>query len=359
MDGITGSVMGYYRNMDKTDMTIDFVLPNELPEYLQNDIDKNKTRIFVLPMKLRKLNPISYVSKLKKIIEKGKYDIVHAHGSSAILFLEMYAAKLGGCKIRIAHSRNTKTNHPIMDKILRPFFYSTYTQAFACGKEAGEWLFGKKTDVKIIPNGSDCNKFKYNQEIREEYRKNYNLENKIVVGHVGNFNYQKNHEFLIEIFEELARINDNYYLVLIGSNREKKNHKEDIQKLVKSKGLEKKVLFVGKTKEVDKWLQAMDIMVFPSRFEGFPNVLIEWQIAGLPCIISDKITKDVKITDLVQFESIDKTPKEWAEKINYIEKNNRSNQRYIQQIKDAGYDIKENAVQLKEIYKKLIEKEKL
>lgn len=355
MDGITGSIMNYYRYMDKTDMTIDFVLPNELPNYLQDDIVEDKTKIHVLPMKLRKKRPISYILKLKKIIKEGNYDIVHAHGSSAILFLEMYAAKLARCPIRIAHSRNTKCDHPIVDKILRPFFYQNYTHGFACGKKAGEWLFPKRK-FTIITNGNDIQKNQYNKQIREEYRKKYNLDDKKVIGHVGNFNYQKNHEFLIEIFDQLVKLDDSYYLVLIGENRVNGKIKEEIEQKVKEKGLSQKVLFVGKTPEVAKWIQAMDIMVFPSRFEGLPNVVIEWQIACLPCVISSEITEEVQLTDLVKFMSLKDKPEKWAEEINNIKIINRETikNKTIDEIREKGFDVKENAKFLKETYQELI-----
>lgn len=348
-DGITNSILNYYRHMDKSKISMDFVIPNKLCERIQSEFKKNETKYYELPERIKK--PVKYILKLKQIIKEGKYDIIHAHGSSSILFLEMFAGYLANCNVRIAHSRNTKTNHIVIHNLLKPFFRKTYTVAFACGKEAGKWLFGKEKNIIIIPNGKDSNEFKFKQSKREEYRKKYNINDKIVIGHVGRFNYQKNHEFLIDIFNILKNKNEKYYLVLAGTGKLEKDIKDKVKKLK----IEDSVLFLGEVTNISEWLNAMDIMVFPSRFEGFPNVLIEWQISGLPCIISDKITKDVKVTDLVQFKSIEDSAEEWSNEISKIKINDRENPKYIEEVKKAGYDIKENAKKLEEIYYSLLE----
>lgn len=348
-DGITNSILNYYRNIDKSKISMDFVIPNKLCDRIQNEFIKNKTKYYELPERNRK--PIQYILDLKHIIQEGKYNIIHAHGSSSILLLEMYAGYLAKCNIRIAHSHNTKTNHPIINEILKNIFRRSYTEAFACGKEAGEWLFGKDKNVIIIPNGKNCEEFKFNKENREKIRKKYNLEDKIVIGHVGRFNYQKNHEFLIDIFNNLKKKSDKYYLILAGTGKLEENIRNKVKKL----GLENSVLFLGEVTNINEWLNAMDIMLLPSRFEGLPVVSIEWQISGLPCIISDKVTKEVKLTDLVQFESID-NPEKWVDKILKIQIKDRNKLNYIEEIKKAGYDIKENAKKLEEIYYSLLEK---
>ena len=323
-NGIGMSLLNYYRNIDSSIIQMDFLVPNLIEENLKKEFTSKGNKVFELSYKGEKMHqtrPILYCRKLYKILKEEKYDIVHVHGSSSMLFMQLFTAKLAGIKIRIAHSRNTSSDHNFLHKLFKPFFRILYTDAFACGKEAGEWLFGKNKTVTIIPNGKDCEMFEFKPSIREKYRKNYNIENKKVIGHIGNFNYQKNHEFLIKVFYELTKINEDYYLVLAG----KGTLENEIHKQVKELGIEDKVLFLGQISvdEVSKWLNAMDIMVFPSRFEGFPNVLIEWQISGLPCVISDTITKDVKVTELVKFIQLDKEPKEWAEIINNVEIKNR------------------------------------
>lgn len=302
--------------------------------------------------------PIMYCKKLYKIIKEEKYDVVHVHGSSSMMFLQLLVAKKAGVKVRIAHSRNTSSDYNFLNKLCMPIFKRLYTHAFACGKEAGKWLFGENQQFTIIPNGKDCQMFEFKPEIRDEYRKKNNIENKTVIGHIGNFNNQKNHEFLIKVFYELTKKNSNYYLILAGNGPlENKIHGK-----IAELGIDKNVLFLGQisVEEVSKWLNAMDIMVFPSKYEGFPNVLIEWQIAGLPCIISSEITKDVKITDLVRFKSLNKDPKEWAKDIEKIkiEDRNKMKEKIKIDIKNNGYDIKENARKLEHIYMDLIKEQK-
>lgn len=352
MDGISSITLNYWENIRTENMHIDFAVPFVI-DSIKEKIELTDSKIYLI--KGRKRHPLKYMNKLAKIIKENKYDIVHTNGSSAMLVLEMLAAKKAGCKIRIAHSHNTKTNYPIIDKLLRPIFYKTYTHAFACGEEAGKWLFGKRK-FQIINNGRSIQKFQYNKETRKKIREKYNLQNQIVLGHVGTFNYQKNHEYLIDVFSELIKNSDKKYkLILIGDGKFKNAIEEKVKKL----NIQDKVVFVGKTNEVQNWLQAMDIMVFPSRFEGFPAVLVEWQIAGLPCIISDKITDKVKLTELVQFESIEKSPKEWVNKIKniIIEDREKNKVEILKQIKESGFDIEENGKELEEKYNSLLKGE--
>lgn len=359
-NGISMSIMNYFRNIDNSKVQMDFVVPNIVDKEIKEEIESKECKIYELVYhngKMRQKRPIKYCRKLYKILKDEEYDAVHVHGSSAMMFMELWVAKKAKCKIRIAHSRNTKSDNEKLHNFCKPFFKHSYTDAFACGKEAGEWLFGKNSDFIIIPNGKDSNMFKYNDKIRKEYRNKYGIKDKIVIGHVGNFFYQKNHDFLIDVFHELTLLNEKYYLVMIGYG----DLEEKIRKKVEQLEIQDRVLFLGKisSDDVAKWLQAMDIMVFPSRFEGFPNVLVEWQMAGLPCLISDKITDKVKLTDLVQFASIEEKPKKWAERIKDIKLEDREkrNDMLLDEIKEKGFDIKENAKKLEKIYIQLYNRE--
>ena len=352
-NGIGTSLLNYYKNINNQDIQMDYLVPNKVDSKLKEEFTvKGNTmhEFYYKKGKLHQKRPLLYCIKLYKLIKKEKYDIVHAHGSSSMLFLQLFTAKLAGAKVRIAHSRNTQSDFGILNSIFKPIFKCSYNVAFACGKEAGEWLFGKKTKFTIIPNGKDSKMFEFDKKTREQIRKEYNLTNKIVIGHIGNFNYQKNHEYLIDIMNELVKNNSNYYLILAG-NGEKLNI---IKNKVEEFGLSSNVLFLGQipVEKVAKWLNAMDLMVFPSRFEGFPNVLIEWQMNGLPCLISDSITQSVKITDLVQFASINDNPEKWSIIINNMELKDREKNKkeLLKQIKEAGYDIRENATRLENLY---------
>ena len=344
-DGITNSIMNYYRFLDKSDMQIDFVATNEVDDRLTNQIEWNGGKVYALFM--RNKNPFQYIKELTKIIKDGEYDIVHAHGNSCTLQTEMYAAKKGGAKVRIAHSRNTTCSHKIFHRILRPFFDRTYTHGFACGVDAGKWLFEDKR-FTVITNGTDIEKFSYKNEIRQEYRKKYNLEGKKVIGHVGSFFYQKNHDFLIDIFYELTKMDSECVLFLMGDG----DLRPEIESKAKELGIYDKIIFTGKTLEVPQLLQAMDVMVLPSRFEGLPNVAIEWQIACLPAILSDKVTRDAKITELVEFMGLGEGAKAWATKINDTKIIDRQliSEKIEYTVRFAGFDIQDNAKELKRLY---------
>ena len=353
LDGITNVIMNYYRTMDKSDMQIDFVIPNIPRKDLKEEIKRNGGQIYVLGNRMR--NPISYVRNLTKLIKERNYDIVHAHGNSCTLALEMYAAKKGGVNVRISHSHNTTCKYKIAHILLRKMFDAHRTHAFACGQKAGEWLY-KEEPFEIVKNGIDIEKYRFNEEVRKVYRDKYNLNEKKVIGHVGHFSYQKNHEFLINVFSELYKMDDSYRLLLVGDGILKK----EIEQMINNMHLSDMVIFTGKTPDVPQLMQAMDVMVLPSRYEGLPLTLIEAQAACLPCFVSDTVSNEVAITDLVNFISLDKPPVEWARIIDsYIYPNRKEKvDKVCNRIIEQGYSIKDNAVVLKKLYKRYIEERK-
>lgn len=347
--GITNVVMNYYRELiKKEDISIDFCVPNEIEKELKDEIFINDSKVFVLPMTLRRKHTYKYIKKLTKVIKENKYDAVHIHGSSYLLALELYAAKKAGVNARIVHSHNTTTEHKFLHKLLKKPFLKYYTDAFACGNDAGKWLF-KEREFYIVPNAQNVEKFSFNEELREKYREIYNLKDNIVIGHVGAFNYQKNHEFIIEIMLKLKE-NTKYKLILIGEGPNFENIKSKVYEL----NLQSSVIFVGKTTKVNEWLNAMDIMVLPSRFEGLPNVLIEWQISGLKSIVADTVTKEVAITDLIHFEKLDVDL--WVEKIKNINiiNHRRNHEKYIKNIVENNFEIRSSADRLYNKYVEII-----
>ena len=348
-EGITSNILAYFSAMDRQDMTIDFVAVKAPHPSIQENIEKLGCNIYNVSIRSR--HPFTYFIKLRKLISRNKYDIVHAHGNSATLLIEMFAALLGGCRCRIAHSRNTYCKHLAFDKILRPLLYRSYTTAFACGTDAGKWLFGGRP-FTVIPNGKDITKFAFDPQIRLEYRQKYGFDGKVVIGHVGHFTLQKNHAFLVDTFRELAIHDPAYQLVLIGDGP----LKLEVEQQILEYGLREKVLLTGRTQNVAQLLQAMDIMVLPSRYEGLPNVVLEWQIACLPCLVSDKVTPECKVTELVEFVSLESGPKTWADRTRAIKIPDRLAMapQVKEEIAKAGYDIRVNARALKAKYQQLI-----
>ena len=215
---------------------------------------------------------------------------------------------------------------------------------------AGKWLFEDKPFV-VLNNGRNLERFRFQEDVRRSVREEYGLSDSLTIGHVGGFVPQKNHDFLLKIYEALLKRKPDVSLFMIGDGA----RREEIEKKAQELGIKDKIRFTGNTDRMTELLQAMDVMVLPSLFEGFPLVSIEWQAAGLPCIISDTITKECAVTDLVNFLSLDEKADIWAERLLQISKHNN---RPVQSsnactvIRQKGFDIKDNAAILKKLYMK-------
>lgn len=343
-DGITSVITSYLQAMDLSGFEVYVASTIKTEKSIIEKIENLGCNIVELPS--RKSETLSYVLALTAFIKKTHIDVVHAHGNSCTLAIEMFASWLGGCKKRIAHSHNTKCDQIKVDKILRPIFNILYTDAIACGEDAGRWLF-RDRPFQILSNGRDIDLFRFEENIRKRKREELNLKNEIAIGHVGGFFEQKNHRFLLEIFHEIIKINSNARFYLIGDGP----LRPDIETLAKD--LADNLTFVGITTTVADYLQAMDGMLLPSLFEGLPLVAIEWQINGLPCIFSDKVTRECVFMDNCIFLSLDQSPSLWASKIiELIKKNERSKKSEEASIsaKEHGFDIQDGAMKLKDLY---------
>lgn len=187
----------------------------------------------------------------------------------------------------------------------------------------------------IINNAIQTKDYAFDEAVRNEIRKEYKLEDKYVIGHVGRFQYQKNHEFLVDVFNEYLKLDNKAVLMLVGQGE----GEEAIRQKVADLGMTENVMFMGVRSDVNKLLQAMDIFVLPSHFEGLPLVLVEAQSAGLPCYVSkDVITKESDVTGNIEFISLDDGDKKWAQII-YDNKKSDDRNKYTQLVIDAGFDI--------------------
>ena len=345
-DGILSCITDYMAAMNKTDLDIRVLATNNAEDVAVQRVKKSGCKFVSIPY--RKTKTVKYFFSLYKYLVKEEIDIVHVHGSSAIMSVELIAAMLAGCKVRIAHSHNTTCEHQKVDKMLRPIFNKTYTEAFACGSEAGKWMFGNREFI-IIPNGRDIKKYEYNVQNRINFRNKLKIpKDAFVVGHVGRFNAQKNHEFLVRVFEDLYKSKKNAYLVLVGTGEKI----GEISDLVKRSEIRDNVVFTGVIDNVADYLSAFDVMLLPSLYEGLPTVVIEWQIAGLPCIVSDTVTKECAITPLVKFKSLKESPENWAKTIENISLQDREKNKEMlfNSIRNAGYDIESGAERLRDLY---------
>lgn len=360
-DGITSVWLTYCKEFIKqkyfsAKIQIDFGAINELCEDSKiEEFDELGVKTIELPNRLR--HPFKYLKSLARILKDGSYDVIHANGSSALMCIEMLAGVIAKTPVRISHSRNTECSFRLLDVLLHPLFLNLCNGRFACGKVAGEWLF-KDKDFVIINNGKDFSKFHYSQEKRNEMRTNLKLSDKVVVGHVGYFTQIKNQSFLIDVFEEFLKLEPRAVLYLMGIG----DMLEEMKRKVAGKGLSDKIIFGELVSDMPERLHAMDIMALPSLHEGLPNVVLEWQALGLPCLLSDTITKDCAVSDLVEYESLKNTPIEWAKHLlKMIEKKRTRKDNAIQGVnalKKAGFDIRDNVCFLYEQYEKLIKRYK-
>ncbi|MGN0677419.1 MAG: glycosyltransferase family 1 protein [Ruminococcus sp.] len=350
-NGITSVILNYYRNMDKTDMTIDIAVPNEISDEYREEFISNGSEVYFLN---RKGNPLKYFSSLYKLLKNEKYDIVHIHGNSSMMLLDVLPSLLTKVPVRIVHSHNTTCNHIFLHKLLNPVFRRCYTHGFACGQDAGKWLFGKKDFIEL-KNGIETKKYMFSQPLRDEYRAKLKAGNKTVIGHVGNFIEQKNHVFLINMFADLLKKNPEYILLLISDGE----LMEQIKAQAESLGISESIIFLGKTPDVCKYMQAMDIFVLPSLYEGLPVVLVEAQSAGLPCLVSDKVAVEANLTGTIKYIGIDNTA-EWVNQIESLNKilpetdRKKCCEDNNIRIADSGYDITKSAELLRDYYTKFL-----
>lgn len=344
-DGITNVILSCLAAMNRDGLDLYIASTIQCEQSIKSRFEELGCK--VVPFSNRRKEPSRYFFELVRFIKKQRIEIVHAHGNSATLAVEMVAAWLGGAKKRIAHSHNTRCDQVKADKILRPLFNLFYTEGLACGNEAGKWLFGNRP-FTILNNGRDINKFSYNPDMRTHIRQQLGLkENELAFGHVGNFVAQKNHAFLIDIFREILKLEPTAKFYLVGDGPEKKEIEKKLGKL--------NVTFVGTIDNVNEFINAMDSMIFPSLFEGLPLVAIEWQLNGVPTLAADTITDSCKLIDNFCFYSLNYSAEKWAKKAIYmavIYRNQRQECSQMAKLKavKSGFDINSSAEKLREIY---------
>src|SRR5699024_10054772 len=309
--GAESRVMDIYRQIDKTKIQFDFVIHTEDECFYSKEVRELGGKIHSLT-RFNGKNYFQYKKEWKKLLENNpEYDIIHGHQTTTA-FVYLKIAKKMRRSVRIAHARNSNKESlfKYFSSKLSKFFA---THLFAVSKEAAISEFGKREiknkNVFTIPNAINAKKYTFNRKVRNEIREKMGLQNKLIVGHIGRFHPQKNHGFLIDVISSLSEKDDNLSLLLIGEGE----LEEDIKNKVEKLDLKQNVQFLGCRSDVSDLLQAIDVIIFPSYYEGLPGAILEAQAAGLPCVISDNVTKEVQLTNLVEFKPIEESPKEWAQ----------------------------------------------
>lgn len=343
--GLETMIMNYYRQMDRTKIQFDFLVHREFKADYDREILELGGRIY----RISRLIPWNkkYIHELEKILrEHPEYKIIHVH-QDCMSGVILKAAKRCGIPVRIAHSHNCGQDKNL--KYLIKLHYRKQiplyaTEFFACGKAAGEWMFGER-EFHVLTNAIDTQKYRYSKITAEKIRKELGIQDKLVIGHVGRFAPQKNHLFLIEIFSALLKRQSNARLLLIGDGKEYGK----IRKKVRALGLMEQVIFAGVRNDVSDLMKGMDVFVFPSLYEGLPVAMIEAQASGLPCVISEAVSSEcIMAQELVVQKKLNDSADTWAKSILEMSKKMRAD--YSEEMDKRGYDIKSAAKRMQEFY---------
>lgn len=351
LNGISSIIANYISYLDMAKFEITLVVGQGVAPRFRNLCNERNVRIIEIAP--RKEEPLKFYTQLFKVFIHENFDMVHVHGSNASIGAELFLAKLAGIKGRIAHSHNTTSTSMRIHKIMKPIFNISYTDGLACGELAGKWLFGKRP-FTIIPNGVKINNFRFSLDLRNSMRKKLNLNGKFVIGHIGRFNYQKNHGYILKIFNEIYKINKNAILLLIGKGPDYEKIKSEISR----SPFKSNVMLYGETNNPSSLYMAMDEFLFPSRFEGLPVTLVEAQMSGLPAVISDVITPEIKMSDKLKFMSLNASPKSWAQEVlsNKVDIKTREDFFKLNDSTISYYNIKKDVYSLEKEYNEIMER---
>lgn len=347
--GITAVVLNFAAYLPRHGVSLELAVGGGADGNVTKELEKLGVKLYMLPQ--RRKNPFRYRRALKKVIRGGNYDIVHVHGNSATMVLELSVAKKCKVPVRVAHCHNSVCGSMLRHRLLSPFFNRSYTHAVACSSVAGEWIFGKG-NFTVIKNGVVAENFAFSAEKRERYRRELGLSDNLVLGHVGRFNEQKNHAFLLKTFEELLQKRGDARLLLVGNGPKF----DEISAYIADKPYADKVIVYGVSDDVSGLLSAMDVFVFPSLYEGLGIALVEAQINGLKVICSDACPREANVTDRLKFLPLD-SEGAWAESIAGLTADEeRNSQPYIEMAIRAGYASGDVAAELARFYADALKK---
>ena len=344
--GVESVILNYYRHIDKSKVQFDFVVHKNPSENFVKEVKKGGGRLYEVTPYME--NVFAFTYEIYRIIRDGRYEIVHSNMNSLSGF-PLFAAWLAGAKVRILHNHTTDTKaegmRTVLKRVLRPFARMFANQYWACSELAAKWMYGEQVvsdgKVTIIPNAIDLKKFAFNQEKRDKLRSHLGIKAELVIGHVGRFMKQKNHDFLIDIFAEVVKEKPDAKLLLIGEGSLENKIKAKVARL----SLENNVLFLGVRSDVADLNNVMDIFVLPSFYEGLPVVGVEAQANGLKCLFSERVTRESKILRETEFVLLKSGKDSWSCKIlleQYYRYENQSTLKF--------FDIRNMAVDLQEKY---------
>lgn len=347
--GVEAVVMNYYRHIDRSRVQFDMIVCEGSSMVPLEEIKAMGGRVFIVP-------PYSHVAEfykaLRDLFAEHKWTIVHSH-MNALSVIPLGAAKAAGVPVRIAHSHSTSGKGEWVKNVAKTLLKTQAnrypTLRFACSRFAGEWLFGRKADFEVVYNAIDLKSFSFNEKVRAKARTNLGLvDGQFVVGHVGRFMAQKNHGFIIEAFEQVAKRRDDAILLLVGTGEAESS----IERNVAERGLSDRVRFLGQRADMPEIYGAFDAFILPSLYEGLCLVGVEAQKSGLPCIFSNAITREVDVTGESLFLPIEDSAV-WAEAICNLAPKSNVERSAVNDALFANYDIEKQGAWLTETYSNL------
>ena len=337
-------LMKLYRKLDRTKYQMDFAVAVKEKGFYDDEILDMGGKIFQITPKSKGI--FKNFNSIRCLVKREGYQSVLRTSQHSLSALELYAARLGGAKNLIFRSSNTNTTSgrgiDLMLHKLCAFMPMIFANVrIAPSTEAADFMFGNgcvsNGKAFLLHNGVDLALYRFDMIDRESVKKEFCIENKLVVGHVGRFNHQKNHEKLIDVFQQIVKREPNSVLMLVGQGE----LEEYIKRKVNESCIADKVIFTGVRSDVPRLLSGMDVFVFPSLYEGMPNTIIEAQANGLPCVISNSITKEAEVTDLINYLSLEEPNELWAETVLELMLKETDRASYSIRLKEQGYGIEE------------------
>ena len=343
LGGIETYLIEQFRHLDKSKIDYDFVnITGEYSICYEDEILASGSKIFKVVS--RHKNPLLHYWQWFNILLQNKsvYDVIVLNTNSLEYVFPLVLGKIFDIPVRVIHSHNSgfENKQGLARRLLvgmnKKLLAWSANLRFACSQFAGQWMF-KDNPYHVIYNAIDIHKYDADLIVREETRNALGLHTELTLLHVGRFSYQKNHSFLLDIFKEVHRIQPDSVLLLVGDTTEESEFLTEVKRKIKAFGLENVVRLLGRRDDVNKIMQAADVLVMPSFFEGLTVVGIEAQASDLPLLLSDTVTKELGLLPSTQFISLEAGPTVWGEAIVNSKQHNRQS-RY-EELKAAGYDI--------------------
>ena len=343
-------IMNTFRAFPKDKYHFSFICYDETIAY-QEELDKAGTNIIHVPGRNKGI--VNFRKSLDCLFKENHYDIVWANKTTLSSCEILQLAKKNGVPLRIVHSHSSSNMGGkltfILHHINKVFITRWANELFACSDTAAKWFFGNKPCIQI-KNGIDVEKFRFNYEKRLEIRKILGLDESLVIGHIGRFSNEKNHKKLINVFMQIYKKNNSAKLVLCGDGEERDNIVQQIHRL----GLDDSVLLLGVVNNVNEILQGVDVVVMPSLFEGLPFALLEAQAAGLPCVVSNTVSKESDVLNWNKFLPLTETDTYWADEILGVDTSIEKRKSAADRMRENGYDVHETVHQIESVFKEYI-----